>query len=263
MSSSVMRLPVNWRRDDVRCQRLTHKCRACGTAFPADDKRENCGCGEDRRCQKEAVTGYRFCSNHGGPAPARGFYGLGAPMTNGSGSSFPLTRLASKYVQMQRDGRVLSNRSSIEIVRTRIQQLAERIDMNDAPDRFATIQKLWEQYTEKLDLGFDLEAQRLRIELDAQFKKAGDDYAAWKQMFDALDLDRKMVESEVKVVKEIQAMLTAEDAYQLAAKLLGAVLDVETDPEKLKLIQYRFARIIGENPDRRAGSGSGDYIDAE
>ena len=60
-------------------------------------------------------------------------------MTTGSGSSFPLTRLAAKYNQMTGDGRVLSNRRAIEIVRMRIQQLAARIDLNEAPDRMARL----------------------------------------------------------------------------------------------------------------------------
>jgi hypothetical protein len=170
-------------------------------------------------------------------------------MTTGAGSQFPLTRLAAKYNSMMKDGRVLSNRQSIEIVRMRIQQLAERINLDDAPDRMAKIYELWQKYSDNLDGGRLTEAHILRKELDSEFEKAYHDYAAWKQMFDALDLDRKMVESEVKVLKEIKAIITAEDAYELSAKLLAAVMRVEDDPKKLKQVPYEFTRIIGESGD--------------
>ena len=74
---------------------------------------------------------------------------------------------------------------------------------------------------------------KIEAALDAEFEKAYHDYAAWKQMFEALALDSKMVESEVKIVKEIKAIITAEDAYELSAKLLAAVMRVVDDPKKI------------------------------
>lgn len=188
-------------------------------------------------------------------------------MTNGSGSQFALTRLASSYNRMMKDGRVLSNRQSLEIVRRRIEQLAERIDINDAPDRMSKISELWEKYTGFMDHDNRADAHLTRLQLDDEFEKAYHDYAAWKQMFEALDLDRKMVESEVKVLKEIKAILTAEDAYELSAKLLAAVMRVVDDAKKLKQVQYEFTRIIGESGDgaserydEDAGGGGGEEV---
>jgi hypothetical protein len=68
-------------------------------------------------------------------------------------------------------------------------------------------------------------------------------------MITAIDLDRKLVESEVKVVKEIKAILTAEDAYELIAKILAIILRIFPDDKaKLKQVQYEFTRLIGEQP---------------
>lgn len=248
----------------MKCEALVKNCRRCERWFKSNERSETCpDCGEDRHCQNLVVHGYRFCSNHGGPSPERGFYGLGRGMTTGQGSTFQLTRLAAKYNEIQREGRILSNRHSLEIVRHRIQQLAERIDLNEAPDRLTTLQKLWQDYTKKRDAGDLLAARVTSMEIDAMFEASFHDYMAWRQMFDALDLDRKMVESEVKVMKDIQAIITAEDAYELAAKLLGAVLNVVDDPNKLKRIQYEFARIVGENPIARSERGGREVIDSE
>lgn len=179
-------------------------------------------------------------------------------MENGSRSQFPLTRLASKYQMMKTDGRVLSNRAAIEVIDTRIMQLAERIDLNDAPDRMARLVKLWGEYVEALDSDRATEAHLARVKIDEQMEKAYHDYAAWEQMFQGLDVRRKMVESEIKVLKEIHSIMTAEDAYELTAKLLGAVMRVVDDPAKLKQVQYEFTRIIGESGDNAAKFSGGD-----
>jgi hypothetical protein len=98
----------------------------------------------------------------------------------------------------------------------------------------------------------------LRGSLDKEFEKVYHDYAAWQQVFGALDLRGKMVERELKVLKEIKAIMTAEDGYELATKLLAAVMRVVgDDPHKMKQVQYEFTRIIGESgPDVIEGYGA-------
>jgi len=179
-------------------------------------------------------------------------------VTTGAGSSFPLMRLAAKNNEMKKDGRILSNRHSMEIIRRRVDQLIERVDMNDAPDRLNQLHKMWEKYIGMARDGRSAEAMIEATKIDLIFKAAREDYVVWEQMFHALDLDRKMVESEVKVAKEIHAILTAEDAYDLVAKLLASVIQIVDDPNKLKQIQFEFVRITGDTP-----IGSEQPIDLE
>lgn len=179
-------------------------------------------------------------------------------MTTGSGSSFPLTRLAAKYNQMRQDGRVLSNRAAVEVIDERIVQLAERIDVDEAPDRVAKLHEQWQDYINALDGGRVMESTLARRDLENTFDRIYHDYAAWNQMMTALDLRRKMVESEVKVLEKIKAIMTAEDAYEMTAKLLAAVMNVVEDPKKLKQVQYEFTRIIGESGDRTSKKDGAD-----
>ena len=171
-------------------------------------------------------------------------------MTTGSGSSFPLTRLASKYNDMRKNGQLLSNRHAVEIIDDRIVQLAERIDLNDAPDRMKRLNELWVEYKGAMLIRDEVLSLITRTQIDDEFEKAYHDYMAWNQMFSAFDLRRKMVESEVKVLKEIRGIISVEDAYELSAKMLAAMMRVVgDDPKKLKQVQYEFARIIGESSD--------------
>jgi hypothetical protein len=235
--------------DNARCPAVKKYCPQCKRK---NEKRldvcENCG--NELRCKKWCVTGYSRCDSHGAPNPQRNFYGRGT-MTTGSKSSFQITRLAAKYNQMQSDGRLLSNRQAIDVVDTRIVQLLERVDADDAPDRMQKLLELWKLYTASLDSGRTAESALNRNNLEKEFEKAYHDYKAWEQIFLALDTRRKMVESEVKVLQAINAIITAEDAYEMSAKLLAAVMRViNDDPKKMKQVQYEFSKIIGEVSDK-------------
>lgn len=172
----------------------------------------------------------------------------------GERSQFPIARLASKYAELTENGRFLSNQQSMEIIRTRIQQLAERIDLNEAPDRLKVLGILWAEYNNCLAASDGMGAAEAKLKIDAEFEAAYHDYAAWSQMFEALELDRRMVESEVKIAKDLKAILTAKDAYELAAKLLAAIIeaanslifDTQLRARFLKRIQYEFARLVGD-----------------
>ena len=207
---------------------------------------------DGERCEKYAVRGYTRCDSHGGPVPSRDFYGRGT-MTTGSGSSFPIMRLAAKYNDLRKNGQLLSNRHAVEIIDDRIVQLAERIDLNDAPDRMKKLSDLWKEYLDELGKGRSVESMVIRNQISDEFDKAYHDYMAWQQMMSAFDLRRKMVETEVKILTQIKGIISIEDAYELSAKMLAAMVRVVgDDPKKLKKVQYEFARIIGESSDNVA-----------
>lgn len=241
----------------MKCNALVSTCRECGKHY-GKDKTNPCECGADRSCDKPAVPGYNFCSSHGGPSPSRNFYGRGRGMTTGAGSSFPITRLAAKYNEMKKDGKILSNRHSIEIIRHRVEQLIERIDMNDAPDRLNQLNKLWVKIRDAERGGRPEEATVLKTKMDDLFASAREDWISWEQMFNALELDRKMVESEVKIAKDIQAIITVDEAYKMIAEINAIIISVVNDPIILKRIQYELAKMIGEEPIRK-----NDIIEAE
>ena len=129
-------------RPKVQCSGFITICPACGVQHQEGCEVTTCpSCGAElNRCTRSAVYQFHYCHQHGGPRPTMGIFG------KESMSRFPIVKLSEKYDRMQKSGRLLSNRAAIEVVRTRIQQLAERIDMNHAPDRLATLGKLWADY---------------------------------------------------------------------------------------------------------------------
>lgn len=240
----------------MKCTSLIKTCRKCG--WRNEGKRvEKCTeCGADMHCGKNAVDGYTLCDRHGGPVPSRNFYGRG-PMTDGSSSSFNIVRLAARYNKMQTDGVVLSNRAAVDLIDKRILQLLERVDVGEAPDRLKDLYEKWVELNSYVNPSPDY--FQAKAEMDELFERVYHDYAAWNQIFLALDLRGRTTEREIKALKEIKAIMTAEDGYELAAKLMAAVIRViGDDPKKIKQAQYEFARIIGESSDRVGETNAGD-----
>jgi hypothetical protein len=104
---------------------------------------------------------------------------------------------------------------------------------------------------------------RTKKEMDTQFAAAREDYLSWEQMFNALDVRRKMIDSEVKIAKDIQAILTAEDGYELIAKITGVIIQVVNDPNQLKRIQYEITRLIGDTPIGKDEPINGEFNEGE
>ena len=252
-----------------KCAAFKYHCPSCQRAFKRAERMPTCpDCGTDLHCSKWAVPGYTYCENHGGPAPSRNFYGIGRGIVSGENGRFELTRLASKYNEMTSDGRILSNRASIEILDDRIVELLERMGKYEFPDQLATLRNLWTKYRATEGT---LEGIKIRQELDAAFEAVFHDYMAFHQIEESMELRSKMVEREAKIAKDLHAILTAEDAYKLTAKLLGSIIaavqqliGVEENIKAglLKRIEYEFTRIIGEGSSEGTGGSVGEVIDA-
>lgn len=178
----------------------------------------------------------------------------------------PDIELADKSQAIQNSHLVLSNRKDMELVRYRIGQILERIDAREAPDRLERLTKLWEKYTDAVKNGMKIESSKIMLELDKEFSKARTDFASWQQIFDAIELDRKLVESEVKVLKDMKAIMTAEDAHELAAKLLSIIVESiqrsdilpEQKSQLIGSISFEFTRLVGEQTDRRSRGSTGE-----
>lgn len=241
-----------------KCKHIKKKCKTCGWVAEKERPGTCPDCGADLRCGNPPVPGWTRCRVHGGPNPARDFYGTGR-MSTGERSSFPLVRLAAKYRQMAKNGNVLSNRQSIDIIDARIVQLLERVDVEEAPERVAKLYGLWTEYSAARSGGRSDEALGIAKKLDDEFEKIYHDYQAWKQIFEAIDIRGKAVEREFKILAQIKALITVEQARDMAAQMLAAAMNViGDDAKKLKRLQYEFIRITGERSDLTIEDGGGD-----
>lgn len=171
---------------------------------------------------------------------------------SGGDSQFALVRLSSTYLEAQKNGNLLSNRAGMDVLDKRIVQLLERLENQDYPEQFAAFRELWEEYK---GVEGTIEAIKVRKKIDSVCDATFHDYMAFTQIQSIVETRRKLSETEAKILKDMHAILTAEDAYKLTAQLLAAITGaVQQEPEispnvkahLLKRIIYEFTRIIGE-----------------
>lgn len=261
--------------DRPRCPAYKMDCASCGYHATQEEKMlPTCPqCGTPReQCTMTVAPGYETCFFHADQSIRAGWKKPAVVdlAKQGERSKFPLRRLAERYREMESDGRILSLRTSMDVLHERQADLMERIDLNWEPERVEKLMKLWDKYKAKRTFGPD-EVQ-VRAEIDLEFEKAYHDYAAWKQMLETMDIEQKLAVAEVKIVKDIKAVITIEDAYKMTAKLLAAVVEtVQTMtemPDSLKVtlikrVQNELTKIIGEKPDRGSGRGGEEDSDTE
>jgi hypothetical protein len=191
-------------------------------------------------------------------------------MKTGSQSKFMIPKMASKYIEQSKDSRHLLNRESVDLVNARIIDLMERIDAESSPDRMQRIVNLWKKVNKaipdlKYSVADDKAAYHAYRELDEEMEAAYHDYAAWKQIFEALDFKRKLNETDMKILKDMKALMTAEDGMELVAQIFAAVMDVLKDEPNghhlITLIRLKFEAITGAAVDREAQTGGAKIID--
>lgn len=242
------------------CTARRRVCRQCEKRYPQFHTNDVCmECGESMICGAATVKGFSECQNHRGPNPNKGQYGMDHDL-----NKFPIVKLAERYRAVVKDARILSLRGAIEVIRQRIANLAERIDMKDAPDRMARLNKYWVDYLQAKNDMDNAGMTVLQKQITEEFERGHDDYAAWNAMVQALDLERKLVGDEVKIIKEVRGILTAEDAHELVAKMLSIILRVFRDDKvKLRQVKYEFIRMIGDTPTMDASEPLGDEDEQE
>lgn len=256
-----------------QCEFLLSFCRKCDKQYRKDERYLQCiECGEERQCGNKAVTGSNFCFRHGAPNQKAKFSGMyvGRPMVTGKNSRSLIPKMASKYMEQTKDSMYILNKKSIDLLDARVVDLLDRTDSESSPERMERIVNLWKKLNVavpglRYDVSNDKEAYKAYNALDDEIELAFNDYAAWKQIFEALELRRKHTESEMKILKDMKALMTAEDGMELVSQLFAAIMKVLKDEPKghhlINLIRLEFDRITGATTVGKDEAGSGEIVD--
>lgn len=248
------------------CKALKIACPGCNRVFRRDERYIDCpDCGTSRKCGSFPMRGSVFCRRHGGKPNLKHKYSAteGRPIMTGRNSKSLVANLASKYVEISKSGPYQTNKATVDVLDVRITELLTRVDQKESPERLKNIIDAWSEVKKavpglKIWLKDNKKGQEAYNSLDDEVEKAYHDYEAWKQIMQVFDLRRKVTKDEMSILKDMQALISAEDAYELSAQLLAAVLLVlgdEPDGSRLiNAIHSEFKRILGES---HAGSVAG------
>lgn len=190
----------------------------------------------------------------------------------GKNSKSLVANLASKYIDIRKSGPYQTNKATVDVLDARITALLDRVDQNESPERLSNMVKAWENIKNavpnlKMFLKDNPNGIKAYNSLDEEAEKAYHDYESWRQIMQVFDLRRKVTKDEMSILKDMQALISAEDAYELAGQLLAAVLLVlEGEQNGSRLIQAihsEFARVLGEPFAESTGRREPEIIDID
>jgi len=144
------------------------------------------------------------------------------------------------------DPAMLEQRNEIALLESRIAELVESIDEGASTFFLKNLVNAWNKFRKFATAGKQLEAQEMIYELDDMIKHANRQAGVWLEIQGALELRRKLGESERKRIVEAQEFVMIQDAMALAQALVASINKHVEDDEVKQLIQNDIITIYNK-----------------
>jgi len=213
------------------------------------------------RCKANAMNGRDVCYHHGG----RSLRGADHPNWKGGKTTAKIgrysadlpERLVDAYERSVTDPQLIHLSSEIGVLDARIAELIGKIDAGDPNGRLEEIDMAWAGFAEKRKAG-DVEGMNHSLQvLEAAITRERTDGAIWEQIQKAIDLRRKLANTQRMILTDEQNVVTASQVITLAQTLVSIIRERVKDPMVVQLIKQDFAALIsidrGPNHDALAG----------
>jgi hypothetical protein len=170
----------------------------------------------DEQCGQPAAQGYQVCRFHG----ANSVKGMDHPnFKHGRHSKHLPTKLLAKYEEALADEELISLRDDVALVDSFISDALESINFDNCQAAWDGLELLYKQFWNGSNED-KLEAAR------EAFNIVKDGVEEWRKVgriFPYIEQKRKLAESEMKRLKDLQLMIDAKQANTLIAALLESV----------------------------------------
>lgn len=187
------------------------------------------------------------CYRHGGATPA----GIASPQyKTGRYSKVLPARLLETYERSISDNELLVQRDDIAIVDSRLAELLARLDSGESGANWKRALTEYAALQDALD-GVDPAGVRAALAaLGGAIRRGLADYAVWAEVSEALELRRRLVESERKRLVQLSQMITVEQAMVYSTAILSLVKENVDDPRVLARISDGLRRLAAAGSER-------------
>lgn len=193
-------------------------------------------------CQQPPAPGRTRCRFHGGATPR----GLALPQTKSGRYSKDLpTRLAADYQAAREDPELISLRDQIALVRARQADILRRVDTGEASamwEKLATAAQAFHDAAARGDPSGSLVAAQ---EMARLATKGRGEWRTWRDLFEAIELDRRLTDSERRRLEAIQEMLSADRLMLIVGALVDSVRRHVSDRAQIARIQADIGQLLG------------------
>lgn len=187
------------------------------------------------------------CRMHGGATPR----GAALPQTKHGRYSKDLpTRLLATYERSERDPKLLELSSEIALVDSRIGELLQGIDTGEAGRIWQGLQAAKENFLKARAKGDNAQAAAALSALLRQIDKGTAQWAIWSDILGTVERRRRLVESEMRRQKDLQAMYQVSEVHAMLLTILATLTERNADPDLLEAVKGTIRPIL-------AGGSSG------
>lgn len=216
-------------------------------------------CGAKKRdgtpCQKPPMNGATRCRLHGGATPK----GMASPhFIHGERSDHLNPSLLNIYKQMVNNPDLLSVRADVALIDAMIAAKLPLLESGESAQHWEQVAK----FIRQARIAYKTEnygtLEDALNELEAISDKRRLFYATEQEVGSQLELRRKLVDTENKILYNKERALNAEQVMLLVSALLDSVKRNVDDRNTLTNIQADFIRLVGAGNQQRIIEGSGE-----
>lgn len=220
---------------------------------------EHAVCGAKTRngtpCQRKPTLGSKRCNLHGG----KSLRGIASPTYQGKGYSKDMpTRLLDRYMAALDDPNMLSMSKEIAVVDARIGELLSQLDTGESGSMWkalrASVDGLEQARTDgavarrlgdadALAKAEEALAQHL-TDVTTQVKRGAAEYTRWRELYDAFERRRRLVETMRKQRRDMMNFVSTEQLILVMDRIANVVAQNVTDPKALARISQGITQIV-------------------
>lgn len=195
-------------------------------------------------CGSWPVKGRNRCRMHGGKTlvgTANGFY------KGGRYSKYLPDRLREKYETSHTDPDLLSLRSEVSLVDSRLADLLFRVDTGESGQLWTNLKKAHEEFR-LYRRAQDVPKMTIALaKVESVIDSAIQDHTAWTEIAELLEQRRKLAESEHRRLVALEQLITTEEALLMMRRVVDIITVHVPDKKALSQIIVDLQQMIGAN----------------
>jgi hypothetical protein len=168
-------------------------------------------------CVALAIKGTTLCYQHS-PRQARG--ARSGRFKTGVYSVVLPRDIVERYEILLSDRGIVETRTSVALATVRIEELIKKLEENEAAGRYILLSKAVKDLRRQIDKGETTSVvafQKIASIIDSKIEE----YQKWSEIYEVMELKRKLVDTESKRLKDIGAVLNAEQAMAFIMSIAG------------------------------------------
>ena len=217
-------------------------------------------------CRKSPISGRNRCRLHGGTSPR----GIDSPNWRGRGYSKDIpSRYLERLDQILEDPELAGSRQELALLDARMGELLSRLEDGDTKEAWYLIESIANSLDDAIEAkpiegedAYETLLERGRAvagKLHGILAKHRADGKTWEELYDLVDLRRRVSQAETKREVDLSGSLTAKQAMALVAAIRAAISETVTDEAMRGLLNQRIFTQILNRPQLAGEVEEGEF----